>query len=262
VHASFALKEMGIESIMVNSNPETVSTDYDTSDKLYFEPLTVEDVLSIYEKEKPEGVIIQFGGQTPINIANELEEAGVKILGTSPETIDLAEDRDRFRKVMRKLGIPQPESGMASTLEKALEIAGRIGYPLMVRPSYVLGGRAMEVVYDEEMLLHYMSAAVDISPERPILIDKFLENAIESEADAIADGTDAFVPAVMEHIELAGVHSGDSACVIPPVSIPLKHIETINEYTKKIAIELNVVGLMNIQYAIANDIVYDRKSVV
>jgi len=256
VHAAFAIRDAGYESIMVNCNPETVSTDYDTSDKLYFEPLTCEDVLSIYEKEKPEGVIVQFGGQTPLNIANELEKAGVKILGTSPETIDLAEDRDRFRKIMRKLGIPQPESGMASTLEKALEIANRIGYPLMVRPSYVLGGRAMEVVLDEEMLIHYMAAAVDVSPERPILIDKFLENAIEAEADAIADGTDAFVPAVMEHIELAGVHSGDSACVIPPVSIPVKHIETIYEYTKKIAIELNVIGLMNIQYAIANDTIY------
>ena len=256
VHAAFTIRDAGYESIMVNCNPETVSTDYDTSDRLYFEPLTVEDVLSIYEKEKPEGVIIQFGGQTPLNIANDLEKAGVKILGTSPETIDLAEDRDRFRKVMRKLGIPQPESGMASTLEKALEIAERIGYPLMVRPSYVLGGRAMEVVHDEEMLMHYMSAAVDVSPKRPILIDKFLENAIEAEADAIADGTDAFVPTVMEHIELAGVHSGDSACVVPPVSIPLKHLETIYEYTKKIAIEFNVIGLMNIQYAIANDTVY------
>ena len=256
VHAAFTIRDAGYESIMVNCNPETVSTDYDTSDKLYFEPLVLEDVLSIYEKEKPEGVIIQFGGQTPLNIANDLEKAGVKILGTSPETIDLAEDRDRFRKVMRKLGIPQPESGMASTLKKALEIAKRIGYPLMVRPSYVLGGRAMEVVHDEEMLMHYMSAAVDVSPKRPILIDKFLENAIEAEADAIADGTDAFVPTVMEHIELAGVHSGDSACVIPPVSIPLKHLETIYEYTKKIAIELNVIGLMNIQYAIANDTVY------
>ncbi|MFV9644829.1 MAG: carbamoyl-phosphate synthase large subunit [Desulfobacterales bacterium] len=256
VHAAFTIRDAGYESIMVNCNPETVSTDYDTSDRLYFEPLTVEDVLSIYEKEKPEGVIIQFGGQTPLNIANDLEKAGVKILGTSPETIDLAEDRDRFRKIMRKLGIPQPESGMASTLEKALEIAERIGYPLMVRPSYVLGGRAMEVVHDEEMLMHYMSAAVDVSPKRPILIDKFLENAIEAEADAIADGTDAFVPTVMEHIELAGVHSGDSACVVPPVSIPLKHLETIYEYTKKIAIEFNVIGLMNIQYAIANDTVY------
>ncbi len=256
VHAALAIREAGYESIMVNCNPETVSTDYDTSDKLYFEPLTCEDVLSIYEKEKPKGVIVQFGGQTPLNIANELEAAGVKILGTSPETIDLAEDRDRFRKVMRKLGIPQPESGMASTLDKALEIASRIGYPLMVRPSYVLGGRAMEVVLDEEMLIHYMAAAVGVSPQRPILIDKFLENAIEAEADAIADGTDAFVPAVMEHIEMAGVHSGDSACVIPPVSIPVKHIETIYEYTKKIAIELNVVGLMNIQYAIAKDTIY------
>jgi len=256
VHAAFSIREAGYESIMVNCNPETVSTDYDTSDKLYFEPLTVEDVLSIYEKERPEGVIVQFGGQTPLNIANELEAAGVKILGTSPVSIDLAEDRDRFRQIMRKLGIPQPESGMASTLLEALEIAGKIGYPLMVRPSYVLGGRAMEVIHDEEMLRHYVMAAVDISPERPILIDKFLENAIEAEADAIADGTDALVPAVMEHIELAGVHSGDSACVIPPISIPLKHIETIKEYTRKIAVELGVIGLMNIQYAIANDTVY------
>ncbi|MBW1677373.1 MAG: carbamoyl-phosphate synthase large subunit, partial [Deltaproteobacteria bacterium] len=256
VHAAFALRDEGFESIMVNCNPETVSTDYDTSDKLYFEPLTVEDILSIYEKEKPEGVIVQFGGQTPLNIANELAEAGVKIIGTSPETIDLAEDRDRFRKMMRKLGIPEPESGMASTLKEALDVAERIGYPLMVRPSYVLGGRAMEVVHDEEMLEHYVAAAVDVSPERPILIDKFLENAIEAEADAISDGTNAFVPAVMEHIELAGVHSGDSACVIPPISIPAKHIDTIYEYTKKIAVELGVIGLMNIQYAIANDVVY------
>ena len=256
VHAALALRDQGVETIMVNCNPETVSTDYDTSDRLYFEPLTVEDVLSIYEKEKPEGVIAQFGGQTPLNIAGELAEAGVKIIGTSPDTIDLAEDRDRFRQKMRKLGIPQPESGMASTLEEALEVAERIGYPLMVRPSYVLGGRAMEVIHDEEMLMHYVAAAVDVSPERPILIDKFLQNAIEAEADAIADGTDAFVPAVMEHIELAGVHSGDSACVIPPISIPAKHLDTINEYTRKIAVELNVVGLMNIQYAIHDDRVY------
>jgi carbamoyl-phosphate synthase large subunit len=256
VHAALALRDEGYESIMVNCNPETVSTDYDTSDKLYFEPLTVEDVLSIYEKEKPEGVIVQFGGQTPLNIANELAEAGVKIIGTSPETIDLAEDRDRFRKMMAKLGIPMPESGMASNLEEALQVAERIGYPLMVRPSYVLGGRGMEVVHDEEMLKHYVVAAVGVTPERPILIDKFLENAIETEADAISDGSDAFVPAVMEHIELAGIHSGDSACVIPPISIPPKHLDTIYEYTKKIAIELHVIGLMNIQYAIAKDRVY------
>ena len=256
VHAAFALRDEGIESIMVNCNPETVSTDYDTSNKLYFEPLTVEDVLSIYEKEKPEGVIVQFGGQTPLNIAADLAKAGVKIIGTSPETIDLAEDRDRFRKMMDKLGIPMPKSGMASNLEQALKIAGGIGYPLMVRPSYVLGGRGMEVVHDEEMLKRYVNAAVGVTPDRPILIDKFLENAIEAEADAISDGTDAFVPAVMEHIELAGIHSGDSACVIPPVSIPLRHIETINEYTKKIAVEFGVIGLMNIQYAIANDVVY------
>ncbi|MBN2456255.1 MAG: carbamoyl-phosphate synthase large subunit [Sedimentisphaerales bacterium] len=256
VHAAFTLRDEGFESIMVNCNPETVSTDYDTSDKLYFEPLTVEDVLSIYEKEKPEGVIVQFGGQTPLNIATQLAEAGVKIIGTSPETIDLAEDRDRFRTIMKKLGIPMPKSGMASNLDEALGIAKKIGYPLMVRPSYVLGGRGMEVVHDEEMLRKYVQAAVEITPQRPILIDKFLENAIEAEADAISDGSDAFVPAVMEHIELAGVHSGDSACVIPPVSIPQKHLDTINEYTKRIAIELNVVGLMNMQYAIANGTVY------
>ncbi len=256
VHAAFALRDEGIESIMVNCNPETVSTDYDTSNKLYFEPLTVEDVLSIYEKEKPEGVIVQFGGQTPLNIAADLARAGVKIIGTSTETIDLAEDRDRFRMMMDKLGIPMPQSGMASNLDQALKVAGSIGYPLMVRPSYVLGGRGMEVVHDEEMLKRYVHAAVDVTPERPILIDKFLENAIEAEADAISDGTDAFVPAVMEHIELAGVHSGDSACVIPPISISTRHIETIEEYTRKIAVEFGVVGLMNIQYAIANDVVY------
>ncbi len=256
VHAAFALREQGYESIMINCNPETVSTDYDTSNKLYFEPLTVEDVLSIYEKEKPIGVIVQFGGQTPLNIARELAEAGVPILGTTPETIDLAEDRDRFRHTIERLGIPQARSGMASTLEEALAIAADIGYPLMVRPSYVLGGRGMEVVHDEEMLRHYVVAAVDVSPERPILIDKFLENALELEADAISDGTGAFVPAVMEHIELAGIHSGDSACVIPPISIPPKHIETITEYTRRIAVEMHVVGLMNIQYAIANDTVY------
>jgi carbamoyl-phosphate synthase large subunit len=256
VHAAFAIRDEGFESIMVNCNPETVSTDYDTSDKLYFEPLTVEDVLSIYEKEKPEGVIVQFGGQTPLNIANELAAAGVKILGTTPDIIDLAEDRDRFRQMMRQLGIPQPESGMAAELSEALAVAARIGYPLMVRPSYVLGGRAMEVIHDEDMLRHYVAAAMEVSPERPLLLDKFLENAIEAEADAIADGTDAFVPAVMEHIELAGIHSGDSACVIPPISIPAKHLDTIYEYTRKIATALKVVGLMNIQYAIAADTVY------
>jgi carbamoyl-phosphate synthase large subunit len=241
---------------MVNCNPETVSTDYDTSDKLYFEPLTVEDVLSIYEKEKPEGVIVQFGGQTPLNIANELAEVGVTILGTSPESIDLAEDRDRFRQRMQEMDIPMPPSGMASNLDQAVSVARQIGYPLMVRPSYVLGGRGMEVVYDEEMLREYVAAAVGVTPDRPILIDKFLENAIEAEADAMADGANAFVPAVMEHIELAGIHSGDSACVIPPVSLSQEHIDTIYAYTKKIAQELNVVGLMNIQYAIARDTVY------
>jgi carbamoyl-phosphate synthase large subunit len=256
VHAAFALRDMGYESVMVNCNPETVSTDYDTSDKLYFEPLTVEDVLQIYRKEKPMGVVCQFGGQTPLNIARELEEAGVKVLGTTPETIDLAEDRDRFRGMMETLGIPMAESGMASTLDDALAIAGRIRYPLMVRPSYVLGGRGMEIVYDEAMLRSYLAAAVGVTPDRPILIDKYLENAVEAEADAIADGTDAYVPAVMEHIEQAGVHSGDSACVIPPVTIAPKHVETICAYTRKIAKAMRVVGLMNMQYAIYQDAVY------
>jgi carbamoyl-phosphate synthase large subunit len=256
VHAAFTLRDLNHETVMVNCNPETVSTDYDTSDKLYFEPLTVEDVLQIYEKEKPKGVICQFGGQTPLNIARQLEEAGVKILGTSPAVIDLAEDRDQFNQVMQRLGIPMAESGMAVDVNGAIEIAARIGYPLMVRPSYVLGGRGMEIVYDESMLRDYMSAAVDVTPDRPILIDRYLENAIEAEADAIADGEDAFVPAVMEHIEQAGIHSGDSACVIPPVGIPEKHIKTIYEYTRTIAREMGVVGLMNIQYAICNDVVY------
>ena len=256
VHTAYALREAGYETIMVNCNPETVSTDYDTSDKLYFEPLTVEDVLAIYEKENPEGVIVQFGGQTPLNIAAQLEEAGVRILGTSPKTIDLAEDRDQFRVIMDEMKIPMPEAGMASNLDQALAVARKIGYPLMVRPSYVLGGRGMEVVFDDDMLQKYVAAAVGVTPDRPILLDKFLEDAVEAEADAIADGTDAFVPAVMEHIELAGVHSGDSACVIPPVSIDQKHIETIRDYTRRIAQKLNVVGLMNIQYAICDDKVY------
>ncbi|HJX66571.1 MAG TPA: carbamoyl-phosphate synthase large subunit [Polyangia bacterium] len=256
VHAAMALREAGYETIMVNCNPETVSTDYDTSDKLYFEPLTVEDVLAIYEKEKPEGVIVQFGGQTPLNIASELREAGVRILGTSVDTINLAEDRDLFRKRMDTMGIAMPESGMASSLGEAIDIAARIGYPLMVRPSFVLGGRGMEVVHDEQMLREYVAKAVDVTPERPILIDRFLVNALECEADAIADGTDAFVPAVMEHIEHAGIHSGDSACVIPPVSIPTKHLDAIRDLTRRIARELNVVGLMNIQYAIERDKLY------
>jgi len=256
VHAAFALRDLGFETIIVNCNPETVSTDYDTSDKLYFEPLTAEDVLSIYEKEKPLGVIAQFGGQTPLNLSSELEKAGVKILGTSPETIDLAEDRDRFRKIMEELNIPMPQSAMAVNEKEALAVATEIGYPLIVRPSYVLGGRGMEVVRDDETLVKYMKAAIGVTPERPILIDRFLENAIECEADAISDGKNAFVPAVMEHIELAGVHSGDSCCVIPSLNISEKHLKTINEYTMKIANELGVCGLMNMQYAIADDKVY------
>ncbi|MGN0330989.1 MAG: carbamoyl-phosphate synthase large subunit [Kineothrix sp.] len=256
VHAALALKQLGFETIIVNCNPETVSTDYDTSDKLYFEPLTLEDVLSIYKKEKPVGVIAQFGGQTPLNLAADLEKNGVKILGTAPSVIDLAEDRDLFRAMMEKLEIPMPESGMAADVEEALAIADRIGYPVMVRPSYVLGGRGMEVVYDPESLKKYMDAAAGVTPDRPILIDRFLNHALECEADAISDGTHAFVPAVMEHIELAGVHSGDSACVIPSRHIPEKHVETIKEYTRRIAEEMHVQGLMNMQYAIENDKVY------
>ena len=256
VHASLALKKLGFETIIVNCNPETVSTDYDTSDKLYFEPLTLEDVLSIYKKEKPVGVIAQFGGQTPLNLAADLEKNGVKILGTSPSVIDLAEDRDQFRAMMDKLGIPMPESGMAVNVEEALKIAEEIGYPVMVRPSYVLGGRGMEVVYDPESMTEYMKAAVGVTPDRPILIDRFLSHATECEADAISDGTHAFVPAVMEHIELAGVHSGDSACIIPSKHIPEENLETIKEYTRKIAEEMHVKGLMNMQYAIENGKVY------
>lgn len=256
VHAALALKKLGFETIIVNCNPETVSTDYDTSDKLYFEPLTLEDVLSIYEKEKPLGVIAQFGGQTPLNLAAELEKNGVKILGTSPSVIDLAEDRDQFRAMMEKLEIPMPESGMATTVDEALAIAAKIGYPVMVRPSYVLGGRGMEVVYDDESMTGYMKAAVGVTPDRPILIDRFLNHATECEADAISDGTHAFVPAVMEHIELAGVHSGDSACIIPSKHISEENVKTIKEYTRKIAEEMHVRGLMNMQYAIENDKVY------
>ncbi len=256
VHAAIALKKLGFETIIVNCNPETVSTDYDTSDKLYFEPLTLEDVLSIHEKEKPVGVIAQFGGQTPLNLAADLEKNGVRILGTSPEIIDLAEDRDRFRAIMDRLGIPMPEAGMAVNVEEALTIAEQIGYPVMVRPSYVLGGRGMEVVHDPESLTEYMRAAVGVTPDRPILIDRFLHHAMECEADAICDGTHAFVPAVMEHIELAGVHSGDSACILPSLNISAENLNTIKHYTKKIAEEMHVCGLMNIQYAIEDGKVF------
>jgi len=256
VHAAIALKELGFETIIVNCNPETVSTDYDTSDKLYFEPLTLEDVLSIHEKEKPVGVIAQFGGQTPLNLAEDLKKAGVNILGTTPETINMAEDRDLFRAMMDKLEIPMPEAGMAVNTEDALAIAKRIGYPVMVRPSFVLGGRGMEVVHDDEALTYYMNAAIGVTPERPILIDRFLHHATECEADAISDGTNVFVPAVMEHIELAGVHSGDSACILPSKNLSEEQIATIKDYTRRIAAEMHVVGLMNMQYAIEDGTVY------
>ncbi len=256
VHAAQSLKKLGFDTIIVNCNPETVSTDYDTSDKLYFEPLTLEDVLSIYKKEQPVGVIAQFGGQTPLNLAGELQKNGVKILGTPPEVIDLAEDRDQFRSMMDKLGIPMPESGMATTVEEAIAIANRIHYPVMVRPSYVLGGRGMEVVYDDQSMADYMAAAVGVSPDRPILIDRFLHHALECEADAISDGLHAYVPAVMEHIELAGIHSGDSACLIPSQNISPENLATIKDYTRKIAEEMHVVGLVNMQYAIEDGKVF------
>ena len=255
-HAAMQLKELGYETIIVNCNPETVSTDYDTSDKLYFEPVTTEDVLQIYEKEKPFGVIVQFGGQTPLNIARELQENGVNILGTSIDSIDIAEDRDLFRHMMEKLEIPMPESGMAIDFNEAKACADKIGYPIMIRPSFVLGGRGMEVIYDENTLREYVDKAVGVTPDRPLLIDRFLKNALECEADALADKNHVYIPAVMEHVELAGIHSGDSACVIPPVSSPQNNLDTIKEYTKKIAENLHVCGLMNMQYAIEDGKVY------
>ncbi len=265
-HAAMALREMGYETIMVNCNPETVSTDYDTSDKLYFEPVSLEDVLQIYHKEKPAGVIVQFGGQTPLNIARALSDEGVKILGTSIDSIDIAEDRDLFRKMMDQLGIPMPESGMATNIDEALACVKQIGgYPVMIRPSFVLGGRGMEVIYDENMLRviydenmlrEYVAKAVGVTPDRPLLIDRFLHNALECEADALSDGEHVYIPSVMEHVELAGVHSGDSACIIPPVTITKENLATIKDYTRKIAEALHVCGLMNMQYAIEDGKVF------
>jgi carbamoyl-phosphate synthase large subunit len=256
VQASFALKEMGIESIMVNSNPETVSTDYDTSDKLYFEPLTREDVLSIMEQEKPEGFIVQFGGQTPLNISVALAEAGVNILGTSSDSIDRAEDRERFQELLKRLNILHPDNGIASNEEEAIKVANTIGYPAVVRPSFVLGGRAMEIVYDQNDLERYIRNAVEVSPGKPVLIDRFLNHAIEIDVDAISDGQNTIIGGIMEHIEEAGIHSGDSACVLPPISLRPDILDQLKEHTRALARELNVVGLMNIQYAVKNDTVY------
>jgi carbamoyl-phosphate synthase large subunit len=255
-HASFALQEMGIESIMVNCNPETVSTDYDTSDRLYFEPLTLENVLNIFDTEKPDGVIVQFGGQTPLNLALPLKRLGVPIIGTDPSNIDLAEDRKLFGKLLEDLAIPCPENGAATSVEEACEVAHRLGYPVLVRPSYVLGGRAMVIAYDEEMVRQYMREAVTFSQERPVLIDRFLEDATEVDVDALADGDDVLIAGIMEHIEEAGVHSGDSSCVLPPQSIPAPTLATIERYTTELARALNVIGLMNVQYAIQSGKVY------
>ena len=256
VHASFALREEGVESIMINSNPETVSTDYDTSDKLFFEPVTLEDVLHILQTEKPEGVIAQFGGQTPLNLAKGLEAAGIKILGTSPDAIDRAENRDRFQEIVTKLNLNQPDNDTARDTQKALKAAARIGYPVLVRPSYVLGGRSMEIVYDEETLMSFMEKALLVSPEHPILIDKFLEDAVEIDVDAISDGETTVVAGIMEHIEEAGIHSGDSACILPPMTISSDVLELIKKQTRMLAKELNVVGLMNIQYAVKDSKLY------
>ena len=255
-HASFALHEAGFETIMVNCNPETVSTDYDTSDRLYFEPLTFEDVMNIVDVEKPEGVIVQFGGQTPLNLAMRLQQAGVRVIGTSPDSIDLAEDRKRFGALLKELGIPQPDNGMAASVEEAREIAARIGYPVLVRPSYVLGGRAMAIVYDQEALETYVRNAVGFTPDRPVLIDKFLEQAAEFDVDALADDTACVIAGIQEHIEEAGIHSGDSSCVLPPVRIDPEHLETMRHYTRKLAKALSVSGLMNIQFAIKDHRVY------
>ncbi len=255
-HASFALQEFGVESIMVNCNPETVSTDYDTSDRLYFEPLTLEDVLAIVDTEKPDGVIVQFGGQTPLNLALPLKRAGVPIIGTDPENIDLAEDRKLFGRVLDELQIPAPPYGTATNVEEACAVAKRIGYPVLVRPSYVLGGRAMVIAYDEETVRRYMQEATLFSPDRPVLIDRFLEDAIEVDVDALSDTEDILIGGIMEHIEEAGVHSGDSSCVLPPQSIPEENLATIRDYTVKLALALKVVGLMNVQYAIKDGQVF------
>ncbi len=256
VHAVFALKELGYETIMVNCNPETVSTDYDTADRLYFEPLTIEDVMNIIEVEKPEGVIVQFGGQTPLKLAIPLEREGVRIMGTTPDAIDRAEDRRRFRELLDKLGFRQPQSDTASSVEEALAAAAHIGYPVMVRPSYVLGGRAMEIVYDDEALTGYMQRAVLASPDHPVLIDKYLEDAVEVDVDAVSDGHDVFIGGVMEHIEEAGIHSGDSACSIPPYSLDARTVDEIERQAKALALELGVVGLMNVQFAIKDRDIY------